>query len=109
MGYAEYDTRPRINSPDGATGIEGNQMQQDIVGQGVELMLYGMGTVVVFLAALVVATTAMSRVVTRFFPEPVTVEEPPARRSAAVQDAADPQLVAVISAAIAEHRARRKG
>ena len=79
MGYAEYDTRPRINSPDGATGIEGNQMQQDIVGQGVELMLYGMGTVVVFLAALVVATTAMSRVVTRFFPEPGTVAEPPAQ------------------------------
>ena len=84
-------------------------MQPDIVGQGVELMLYGMGTVVIFLAALVVATTAMSRVVTRFFPEPVAVEEPPARRSPAAQGAADPQLVAVISAAIAEHRARHKG
>ena len=84
-------------------------MQADIVGQGVELMLYGMGTVVVFLAALILATTAMSRVVNRFFPEPLAEESAPAPRSAAPQAAADPQLVAVISAAIAEHRARHKG
>ena len=45
-------------------------MQGDLVAQGVALMLYGMGTVVLFLALLVAATTAMSRVVTRFFPEP---------------------------------------
>ena len=45
-------------------------MQGDIVAQGVELMLYGMGTVVIFLALLILATTAMSQLVERFFPEP---------------------------------------
>ena len=45
-------------------------MQGDIVAQGVELMLYGMGTVVLFLAALVLVTTGMSGFITRFFPEP---------------------------------------
>ena len=45
-------------------------MQGDIVSQGLELMLYGMGTVVVFLALLVVATTGMSRLIGRYFPEP---------------------------------------
>ena len=37
-------------------------MQGDIVAQGLELMLFGMGTVVVFLALLVaMATAGMSR------------------------------------------------
>ena len=50
-------------------------MQGDIVAQGVELMLYGMGTVVVFLSLLVVITTLMSAIVQRYFaePEPVAV------------------------------------
>lgn len=81
-------------------------MQGDIVAQGVELMLYGMGTVVVFLAALVLATTGMSGLITRYFPQP----EPPAvkarKRSAGPVAIAepDPGLVAVISAAIHQHR-----
>jgi oxaloacetate decarboxylase gamma subunit len=69
-------------------------------------MLFGMGTVVVFLALLVVATTAMSRAVTRFFPEPEVAE--PAPRAAAPAAADDQQLVAVISAALAIHRKRRR-
>ena len=84
-------------------------MQGDIVSQGVELMLYGMGTVVVFLALLVVATTVMSRVVTRYFPEP----EPPVR--AALEKlhgqqqgpGDDPNLVVAISAAIHQYRAKK--
>ncbi|MEP1594634.1 MAG: OadG family transporter subunit, partial [Halieaceae bacterium] len=42
-------------------------MQGDIVAQGVELMLYGMGTVVVFLTLLVVVTTLMSAILERYF------------------------------------------
>ncbi len=85
-------------------------MQGDIVAQGVELMLFGMGTVVAFLALLVVATTGMSRLVARYFPaaEPVV---PPSRRpglpARTAAPADDEQLVAVISAAIRQHRQRQ--
>ncbi len=79
-------------------------MQQDIVSQGVELMLYGMGTVVVFLALLVVATTMMSAFVGRYFPE---AENPPARPRKPVAAPADNELVAVITAAVHQHRGRK--
>lgn len=81
-------------------------MQGTLMQQGFELLLFGMGTVFVFLGLLVVATTAMSSLVQRFVgPDPVAV--PPGRvRPAAAAD--DPQLIAVISAAIVKHRARRQ-
>lgn len=75
---------------------------QDILTQGFQLMLYGMGTVIVFLALLVVITSAMSVVVNRFFPEPKPLAPAP-RGTPAPED--DPRLVAVISAAIQRHRA----
>ena len=43
-------------------------MQTDLIGQGLELMLYGMGTVVVFLTLLVFTTSGMSLLVRRFIP-----------------------------------------
>ena len=82
-------------------------MQGDIVAQGVELMLYGMGTVVLFLAVLVVATGAMSRLLARYFPEPEPVPAPTVRR--AVRPAQpDAEVVAAITAAVHQHRARRR-
>ena len=45
-------------------------MSASIVEQGVELMLFGMGTVILFLGLLVLATTLMSRMLARYFPEP---------------------------------------
>ena len=83
-------------------------MQGDIVGQGVELMLYGMGTVVVFLALLVVATTLMSRLVSRYFPEPEPLVTTPAAVTPQATPGDDPRLVAVITAAVHRHRARRR-
>tara|TARA_R110002110_G_scaffold415561_2_gene650850 strand:- start:49165 stop:49443 length:279 start_codon:yes stop_codon:yes gene_type:complete len=92
-------------------------MQGDIVGQGLELMLYGMATVVLFLALLVVATTAMSGVVTRYFPEPessasqalqrLRAGKKPAARSA-TDSAVHPDRVAAITAAIHQYRADRR-
>lgn len=80
-------------------------MQPGIVEQGLELMLYGMGTVLVFLSLLVVATAAMSRLVERLFPEP---DVAPARSPLPPPPAAeDPNLPAVIAAAIHRYRARR--
>jgi oxaloacetate decarboxylase gamma subunit len=72
-------------------------MPADLIAQGFELMLVGMGTVFVFLTVLVFATTAMSRLVTRFFPpEEVTV----------VVKGVSAEEVAAITAAIARHRQR---
>lgn len=80
-------------------------MQDQFIAQGLELMLFGMGTVVLFLCLLVVATGLMSRVVTRYFPEP-----PAATATAPIEPPVialpqhDPRLVAVISAAIHRYR-----
>ncbi len=70
-------------------------MTGDLLSQGVELMLVGMGTVFVFLSALVIATTLMSRAVMRW--APLTIES----------SEAEAEEVAAITAAIAQHRRRR--
>lgn len=80
-------------------------MQFEIIYQGLELLVYGMGTVVLFLALLILTTMLMSRVIQRYFPEPqveIAAPAPAQAPSAAVID--DEQLVAVITAAIHQHR-----
>ena len=75
-------------------------MQEAIVAQGVELMLYGMGTVVLFLGLLVLATTAMSRLLSRYFPEAPPAPAPTGPRAVvASAQGPDPDVVAAISAA----------
>jgi oxaloacetate decarboxylase gamma subunit len=69
-------------------------METDLLEQGLELMVAGMGTVFVFLTCLVFATTGMSALVARFQPEETAFEGVTADE------------VAAISAAIAEHRRR---
>ncbi len=65
-------------------------MQGDVLSAGVELMLVGMSTVFVFLTLLVVATTGMSAAIQRFLPA----------------DAASPEELAAITAAVHQHRQR---
>lgn len=69
-------------------------------------MLYGMGTVFVFLSLLILATNIMSVIIGRFFPQPeqpvVTARE--RRVPAAATAELDPGVVAVITAAIHQHR-----
>lgn len=82
-------------------------MQNELIEQGLMLMLYGMGTVFVFLAVLVVVTSLMSAIVKRFFS---SVEQKPVNPLVnSPSDAAtvvnDPKLAAVIEAAIRQHRA----
>lgn len=78
-------------------------MTESIISQGLELMLFGMGTVVVFLTLLVIATSVMSALLTRYAPAPEVDDI-----DAAVAPAsADATLLAVISAAIHKHRSRR--
>lgn len=66
-------------------------------------MLFGMGTVVVFLTLLVFVTSTMSAMVQRFFPP---APEPESRSGGAA--VADATLMAVIAAAIHKHRTSRK-
>jgi len=68
-------------------------MQNELINEGLTLMLAGMGTVFVLLTVLVMAMTLMSRLVARF---QMTVESP------GPSDA----VVAAISAAVARHRTK---
>jgi len=77
-------------------------MQQEIIQQGADLMLYGMGTVFTFLTLLVIITGIMSSLVTRFFPE---AEKPVAPVSVPAGQV-DARTLAVIKAAIEQHRKR---
>lgn len=79
----------------------------ELVMEGLELMLLGMGSVFVFLILLVAVTAAMSWVLTRFFPEALPVAKPPKRVRPTAGAAVDPEIVAVIGAAIKQHRSRR--
>lgn len=69
-------------------------MESDLLNQGFELVLVGMGVVFVFLTTLVGVTAAMSRIVMRFQPGNVSAD--------------NYEEIAAISAAIARHRGRRK-
>jgi len=66
-------------------------MQNELLDQGVELMLAGMGTVFVFLTALVIVMSLMAKALSRF-----QVAPPP--------DGSNDDEVAAIAAAITEHR-----
>lgn len=83
-------------------------MENTLFQQGVELMMFGMGTVFVFLMVLIILTTAMSSLVQRFVPadppSPLAVNQTPR----AVNTGEDERLVAVISAAIHKYRSQHK-
>ncbi|MAR00296.1 MAG: oxaloacetate decarboxylase [Oceanospirillaceae bacterium] len=80
--------------------------ETSLVSQGLELMIFGMGVVFVFLTMLVFVTGFMSTLINKIAPEvkPALAPAAPAAPSAGV----DPQLLKVLSAAVKEHRARQK-
>lgn len=75
---------------------------ENLLNQGFELAIFGMGTVFVFLALLVVATKTMSSLILRF--EPKMVLNPAGTVTQSLSDVDQERLVAVISAAISQHR-----
>ncbi len=79
-------------------------MDNDLVIQGLELMLLGMGIVFAFLTILVFTMRGMSLLAARLdnAPEPEVAQLP-------IDVSDNRQLVAVISAAIAQYRASRAG
>ncbi len=83
-------------------------MGEGMIGQGVELMLYGMGTVIAFLCLLVFATGLMSRLVQRYFAEPpAATAVAPVATTPMVSGLDDPRMVAAITAAVRRYRVER--
>ena len=80
----------------------------DVLNEGFNLMLFGMGFVFTFLTLLVIATTFMSKMVLKFAPEEAPKPAAPAPAPAQAGGLDDQTLVAVISAAIKEHRSNQK-
>ncbi|EAT11531.1 oxaloacetate decarboxylase [Bermanella marisrubri] len=76
-----------------------------IVADGLGLLGFGMGTVFVFLILLIFATSIMSTIVNKYFPEAAPV---PAKKRSQPSQGADPQLLKVLAAAVKEHKARQK-
>jgi oxaloacetate decarboxylase gamma subunit len=70
------------------------------MADGLNLMLFGMGTVFVFLTALVVCTNLMSVLIMRFYPETLAPATAPRKDS----QKENSRIIAVIEAAVAEHR-----
>lgn len=92
-------------------------MQTNLIDQGLNLMLYGMGTVFTFLTLLVFATTLMSSLIKRFAPVAEQADPHSAPRANAqaaepvnqpvnqsVNQPVNPQIVEAIRQAIAQHR-----
>tara|TARA_R110001592_G_scaffold295594_2_gene565835 strand:+ start:196243 stop:196488 length:246 start_codon:yes stop_codon:yes gene_type:complete len=77
-------------------------MHGKIITQGMELMTYGMCTVVAFLALLVLVTVVMSALITRHFAETNAAGEP--RSIVGADIIPKEQLVALITAGVHQHR-----
>lgn len=87
-------------------------MADTLMQQGTDLMLFGMGSVLVFLTLLVVAMVGMSSLVYHWFPEPEP--QPTQDRAKAPGQGSKPasqvndKTLAIIKSAIEQHRARRR-
>ena len=76
-----------------------------LLEQGVDMMLYGMGSVFVFLFALVLAISLMSSLIAKFFPEPQSAE-PVVEAGNQLLAPVDTLTLRIIQTAIDLHRKR---
>ena len=77
---------------------------ETVIQQGLDLMLYGMGIVFVFLTLLVLVTASMSNIVQRWFPE----DDGGGAPAHEIDSNVDDRIVTIIQAALEKHRCRRK-
>lgn len=75
--------------------------------EGFELMLFGMGFVLLFLTLLVYSIRGMSLLVARFAPEPPP-SAPAVRAPSVVTNEINSNLIAAIQAAVHQHRAKQR-
>lgn len=76
---------------------------EQLVAEGLVLMMVGMGTVFVFLTALVLAVSGMSRLLAHY-PDSVATLETAARVPPPAAGPVDDRLAAAIGAAVHRHR-----
>jgi len=74
-----------------------------MLDQGLTLMVYGIGSVFLFLTLLVLTTTVMSKLVKALAPAVVMAAQQATKSNAAIDD----KTLAVIRAAITQHRSNR--
>lgn len=80
-------------------------MQNSLLQQGIELMLYGMGTVVTFLILLIFATILMTSFLGKYFKEePIEIKKTPK----ATNIIKDDKLNKIIKKAIDQYRVDNK-
>lgn len=80
-------------------------MKESLFSQGVDLLIYGMGTVFVFLVILILATNAMSYFIRRFLPEPEPIITPQAAPKLSTGGSAiDARTLGVLQAAVDAYR-----
>lgn len=79
-------------------------MELTLITQGLDLLLYGMGTVFTFLTLLVGITAAMSGLVNRFVGAETELAEGPVAQQT---NGVEPRIAKVIQAAIDQHRGRK--
>jgi oxaloacetate decarboxylase (Na+ extruding) subunit gamma len=75
-----------------------------LIQDGFGLLVLGMGFVFLFLVLLIYATGVMSSLLTKYFPEAVSVAKKSSPSATAQQAPVDANLKAVIAAAIHQHR-----
>jgi len=74
-------------------------------------MLFGMGSVLMFLTLLALVTVLMSSIVRRWFPEPeglVDTKPQPSKSGKPSGAKVDDRVMAAIKGAIEQHRAKRR-
>lgn len=83
-------------------------MEISLIDQGINLMLFGMGTVFIFLSILVIATTLMSNVVNKVNPaKPDVIPNTVQAKAPAIKENIDTNIIAAIEKGIAAHRANK--
>lgn len=76
----------------------------ELFREGINLMLSGMGFVIFFLFILIYAVGFMSKIINRFFPEPIQSQTAPKPVLTTTLQGDVEHLKPVIAAAIAHHR-----
>jgi oxaloacetate decarboxylase gamma subunit len=74
-------------------------MHENLIIEGLKFMLLGMGTVFLFLAFMIVVMNIQSKIIHKFFPEPLAADT-----SSPVDSSDQKRKIAAITAAIMHHR-----